>query len=63
LIAIALLTFGLIGYAFYVVNEKSMQIKYDIQRTRVLKTKASGGTAGASILKDRQKENLQRGLW
>ena len=40
---IAMLSFSIIFYAFFVVNDKQMRIKQDIERTKQLKIKSMRG--------------------
>ena len=58
---IASLALGIIGYVFFMVNEKQMKIKHDIDRTRVLKQKASGGSRGGNISAERKIDDLMSG--
>jgi len=47
---IAFLTLGIIFYTFLMVNEKQMRIKTDLERTKMLRIKASAGSKGANII-------------
>ena len=57
-IGIAFLSFGLISYVFFMVNEQQMQIKHDIERTRSLRIRANEGKKGGNILPERERENV-----
>ena len=61
ILAIATVALGIIGYAFLMVNESQMRIKHDIERNRVLKTKASEGSRGGNVISDRHVDDLQKG--
>ena len=56
---ISFLAFGVIGYAFLMMNEKQMGIKQDLERTRVLRQKANEGRKGIAVLSERKRENLE----
>ena len=43
---VALLSFSIVLYTFFMVNEKQMRIKTDIERSRMLKRKANKGREG-----------------
>jgi hypothetical protein len=47
---IALLSLGIISYAFLMVNEKQMKIKQSIDRTKILKIKANEGKKGSNVV-------------
>ena len=53
---IAALVLGIIGYTFLMVNEKTMRIKEDFERTKMLKKKGNEGKAGANVLHKRERE-------
>ena len=55
---IATLTLGIVAYTFLMVNEKTMRIKEDFERTKLLKTKGAAGRAGANSL-DKQGRDAQ----
>lgn len=57
----AIVSLGIIGYAFYMVNEQQMQIKHDIERTRNLRIRANEGRKGGNLLPERERENIQSG--
>ncbi len=59
--AIASLSLGIIIYAFMMMTEKQMQIKRDIDRTKMLRIKANAGKVGGSIENDRKVENIEQG--
>ncbi len=44
----------IVGYAFFVVNEKQIMIDYDIRRSRVLKIKQSAGKSGGALPEHRE---------
>jgi hypothetical protein len=48
-IAIALLSLGVIVYVFFMVNEKQMKIKHDIERTRQLRIRGNEGKKGGNV--------------
>lgn len=56
-----MMAIGVISYVFLMVNEKQMKIKYDIDRTRILKFKANEGKKGMAVLSERARENLEGG--
>ncbi len=58
---IAGLSLGIIVYAFMMMTEKQMQIKRDIDRTKMLRIKANAGKVGASKEMDRKVENIEQG--
>jgi hypothetical protein len=58
---IASLSLGIIVYVFMMMTEKQMQIKRDIDRTKMLRLKANTGKAGGGIEIDRKVENIQQG--
>ena len=60
-IVIATLSLGIIGYMFLMVNERQMQMQKDIDRTRMLRLKASAGKKGGNILQERGREDLTQG--
>jgi hypothetical protein len=39
------------------VNEKTMRIKEDFERTKMLKTKSNAGRTGANVLHERERES------
>jgi hypothetical protein len=43
------------------VNEKQMQVKHSIERTRSLRIKANEGKKGGNVLPERERENIQSG--
>jgi hypothetical protein len=55
------LSLGIILYVFMMVNEKQMQIKRDLDRTRLLRHKANQGKAGGNKTIDRAVENIEQG--
>ena len=58
---IASLSLGIIVYAFMMMTEKQMQIKRDIDRTKMLRQKANAGRLGGAIEMDRKVENIEQG--
>lgn len=58
---IALLSLGIVFYTFLMVNEKSMRIKQDLEHTSTLRNKAAAGRKGASIIMERDRENIVGG--
>jgi hypothetical protein len=60
-LVIAVLALSIIVYVFLIVNEKQMQIAHDIDRTRMLRKKASEGKAGGNVLHARERESLADG--
>ena len=58
---IASLSLGIIVYAFMMMTEKQMQIKRDIDRTKMLRQKANTGKLGGAIEMDRKVENIEQG--
>ena len=58
---IALMSLGMIAYAFFMMNEKQMIIKQEIDRTRMLKIKANEGRKGGNVLLERKREDLTSG--
>ena len=58
---IAFLSLGIIFYTFMMANEKQMRIKQDLERTSTLRTKAAAGRKGASIVAERDREDLVGG--
>jgi hypothetical protein len=49
---------GMILYAFMMMNEKQMQIKRDLDRTKMLKYRANAGKKGGNIEHERSLENI-----
>lgn len=47
---IALSALGVIAYVFFMANEKSMRVQYEIDRTKTIKKKGSHGKEGGSVL-------------
>lgn len=47
---ILFLALGITFYTFLMVNEKQMRIKTSLERTKMLRTKASAGGKGANII-------------
>ena len=43
------------------VNEKQMQIKKDLDRTKMLRYRANAGRSGGSIEMDRRVDNIEQG--
>jgi len=60
-LVITMLSLGIIGYVFMIVNEKQMQIKKDLDRTKMLKVKANSGKTGGNKAMDRAIENIEQG--
>ena len=58
---IAGLSLGIIVYAFMMMTEKQMQIKRDIDRTKMLRIRANTGKIGAGKEMDRKVENIEQG--
>jgi hypothetical protein len=58
---ISTLALGIIVYAFMMVNEKTMQIKKDLDRTKLLRNKAMTGKQGGSKVMDRAVDNIEQG--
>ena len=58
---IAGLSLGVILYAFMMVNEKQMQIKRDLDRTKMLRHKANAGKMGGNKEMERKVENIEQG--
>lgn len=61
LIVITSLALGIIAYAFMMVNEKTMSIKKDLDRTKLLRHKANQGSMGGNKTIDRAVENIEQG--
>lgn len=55
------MSLGIIAYAFFMMNEKQMIIKQEIDRTRMLKIKANEGRKGGNVLLERKREDLTSG--
>jgi len=55
------MSLGIIAYAFYMMNEKQMIIKQEIDRTKMLKIKANEGRKGGNVLLERKREDLTSG--
>lgn len=60
-LVISIITFGLIFYMFLMINEKQMQIKKDLDRSRILKHKANSGKSGGNKTVDRAIDNIEQG--
>ena len=58
-LVITMLSLGIIGYVFMMMNEKQMQIKKDLDRTKMLKYKANSGKTGGNKTMDRASENIE----
>ena len=58
---IAALSLGVILYAFMMVNEKQMQIKRNLDRTKMLRHKANAGKLGGNKEMERKVENIEQG--
>jgi len=58
IIVIASMALGMILYAFMMMNEKQMQIKRDLDRTKMLKYRANAGKKGGNIEHERSLENI-----
>eukprot|EP00354_Favella_ehrenbergii_P000572 CAMPEP_0170454270 /NCGR_PEP_ID=MMETSP0123-20130129/2583_1 /TAXON_ID=182087 /ORGANISM="Favella ehrenbergii, Strain Fehren 1" /LENGTH=182 /DNA_ID=CAMNT_0010716937 /DNA_START=401 /DNA_END=949 /DNA_ORIENTATION=+ len=58
---ISFLTLGMLFYAFLMVNEKQMRIKEDMERSKTLRTKAMSGRKGASLIAERDLDNMESG--
>ena len=56
-----MLSLGLIGYAFVMMNEKTMRIKRDLDRTKMLRHKANAGKKGGNIEMERKIDNIEQG--
>ena len=57
-LVIATLALGIIVYAFMMMNEKQMQIKKDLDRTKMLRYRASAGKKGGNVEHERSLENI-----
>ncbi len=55
---IATLSLGIVFYAFLVMNDQSMRIKRDIEKTKSLKYKMNRGRDGLSRTVERESEHL-----
>lgn len=55
------MSLGLIGYVFMMVNEKQMQIKRDIDRTKMLRFKANSGKIGGARTMENKIDNIEEG--
>ena len=60
-IVIASMALGMIVYAFMMMNEKQMQIKKDLDRTKMLRYRANAGKKGGNIEHERRLENVEQG--
>jgi hypothetical protein len=60
-VVIALLSLGVIVYAFLLVNEGQMRVKEELDRSRVLKTKAHAGRQGGALQLERDLDDLSKG--
>lgn len=58
---IASMALGMIVYAFMMMNEKQMQIKKDLDRTKMLRYRANAGKKGGNIEHERRLENVEQG--
>jgi len=58
LLVIATLALGIIVYAFMMMNEKQMQIKKDLDRTKMLRYRANAGKKGGNVEHERSLENI-----
>jgi len=57
---IALISLSLVMYTFVMVNEKTMRIKQEIERTRTLRFKASTGREGLSRTSENERDKLTK---
>ena len=55
---IALLSLGIVFYTFMMMNEKGMRLKQDLEHNSMLRNKAMAGRKGASIVMERDREDL-----
>jgi len=53
-----MISFGILAYTFIIVNDRQMQIKMDIERSRTLKNQAYRGSGGVSRQEENHKENF-----
>ena len=60
-VVIATLALGIIIYAFMIMNEKTMQIKKDLDRTKMLRYRANAGKKGGNVEHERRLENIEQG--
>ena len=60
-IVIASMALGMIVYAFMMMNEKQMQIKRDLDRTKMLRYRANAGKKGGNVEHERRLENIEQG--
>lgn len=60
-VVIAVMALGVISYVFLMMNEKQMNIKQEIDRTKILRQKANEGKKGMSIIPERELNNLEIG--
>ena len=61
IIVIASMALGIIVYAFMMMNEKQMQIKRDLDRTKMLRYRANAGKKGGNVEHERRLENVEQG--
>jgi hypothetical protein len=57
---ITLLVLSIIFYSFLMINEKQIRIKQDLDHTKLLRTKASAGKKGASLVEERKHTDHER---
>jgi hypothetical protein len=50
----------MISYGFVMMNEKQMQIKRNLDRTKLLRHRANAGTKGGGIAVERARENYEQ---
>jgi hypothetical protein len=60
--AITLTMLVLLAYTFTVMNEKTMSIKMEIDKTRAMKATMREGSRGAALVSDRNRDN-RKGLY
>jgi hypothetical protein len=60
-LVIASLSLGIIIYVFMMANEKQMQIKKNLDRTKMLRHKANSGKSGGNKKIDRDIEDIEHG--
>lgn len=58
---IASLALGITFYTFLMVTEKTNRIRTDLERTKMLRTKAAAGRKGGNVLPERDLTNEQKG--
>ena len=52
---------GMIVYAFMMMNEKQMEIKRNLDRTKMLRYRANAGKQGGNIEHERRLDNIEQG--